>query len=176
MSQDTTAADTRICDNCRYENQFFAVRCLKCGSLLLVPDTLPISPDEIPNDTLVDMKYGMKTIQHDRYYDGALFLYVVEHAQSVILVDKQDIVLGREGQSSKSKPGDLSRFSAYAMGVSRQHAQITYEDGQYILKDLGSANGTWVNGHRLPAYERYLLKNEDHIWLGKLILKVYLAP
>jgi predicted component of type VI protein secretion system len=35
--------------------------------------------------------------------------------------------------------------------VSRQHARITRTPGGYVLEDLGSTNGTFVNGERLVA-------------------------
>ena len=33
--------------------------------------------------------------------------------------------------------------------ASRQHAKVTYADGDYWVEDLGSTNGTWVNRHRI---------------------------
>jgi hypothetical protein len=47
--------------------------------------------------------------------------------------------------------------------VSREHAVITKENGSYVLKDLGSSNGTWLNGERLTRRE---LTNGDVIVLG----------
>lgn len=35
--------------------------------------------------------------------------------------------------------------------VSRHHAEIVCLGGEFLLRDLGSANGTWVNGQRLPS-------------------------
>jgi hypothetical protein len=138
-------------------------------------DTVPLSQHEIPRDKLIDMQQSMKTIQQ-AHCPGALFLCVLENDQSTIMVDKQNIILGRTDPGSKPTPGDLSRFNAYALGVSRSHAQIMFENGRYILQDLGSANGTWVNVWRLPAYEPYVLKNNDLICLGKLALTIFLAP
>lgn len=34
-------------------------------------------------------------------------------------------------------------------GVSRYHAEIRLDGGQYLVADLGSTNGTWLNGQRL---------------------------
>lgn len=48
--------------------------------------------------------------------------------------------------------------------VSRRHAQIERRSDHYILSDLASVNGTYVNGLRLLAPQR--LRNEDHIGLG----------
>jgi hypothetical protein len=37
------------------------------------------------------------------------------------------------------------------ISVSRRHAQMAFLDGGWILTDLGSRNGTWLNGWRLPG-------------------------
>jgi DNA-binding response OmpR family regulator len=49
--------------------------------------------------------------------------------------------------------------------VSRLHAKIEREGHRYILRDAGSANGTYINGHRI--HEPYLLKHRDLIGLGE---------
>ena len=50
--------------------------------------------------------------------------------------------------------------------VSRSHAMVTRTSQGYVLKDLGSSNGTWVNGSRTS--ER-LLRHEDRIRFGKAV-------
>jgi hypothetical protein len=37
--------------------------------------------------------------------------------------------------------------------VSRRHAELRIEDGRWLLRDLGSSNGTWVNGRRVVEAE-----------------------
>src|SRR3954471_11141111 len=37
--------------------------------------------------------------------------------------------------------------------VSRRHAELRVEDGRWLLRDLGSSNGTWVNGRRVVEAE-----------------------
>jgi FHA domain/DUF1707 SHOCT-like domain len=37
--------------------------------------------------------------------------------------------------------------------VSRRHAELRIVDGRWILRDLGSSNGTWVNGRRVMEVE-----------------------
>jgi len=49
--------------------------------------------------------------------------------------------------------------------VSRQHAEIERSDGSYILHDLGSKNGTYVNGQRVRG-EPYRLKDGDEIQIA----------
>ncbi|MBW7886213.1 MAG: FHA domain-containing protein [Caldilineaceae bacterium] len=48
--------------------------------------------------------------------------------------------------------------------VSRLHAVIERQDERYLLRDAGSANGTFVNGQRLT--EPHLLQDRDTIGLG----------
>lgn len=47
--------------------------------------------------------------------------------------------------------------------VSRQHAEIVYEDGTYFLVDIGSKRGTFVNEQRI---ERIALQHRDRIRIG----------
>ena len=53
--------------------------------------------------------------------------------------------------------------------VSRRHAQVTREKDSYFVEDLGSGNGTFLNGKRLN--ERTLLKANDRLKLGPILLR-----
>lgn len=58
--------------------------------------------------------------------------------------------------------------------VSRRHAQITRENGQYLIEDMGSTNGTFVNrGRRLLPGDRQLLRDGDEIIVGKTFLRFH---
>lgn len=47
--------------------------------------------------------------------------------------------------------------------VSRRHAEIVLTEGGYVVKDLGSPNGTFVNGERITEHR---LQDEDRIAMG----------
>jgi pSer/pThr/pTyr-binding forkhead associated (FHA) protein len=51
------------------------------------------------------------------------------------------------------------------MDISRRHCQIDCHGGLFSLRDLGSANGTFVNGERV---EETQLKPGDHIQIGQV--------
>jgi len=58
--------------------------------------------------------------------------------------------------------------------VSRRHARILMQDGRFVLEDLGSTNGTFVNrGRRLVPGNRQPLNNGDEIIVGKTFLKFF---
>ncbi|MGH7214826.1 MAG: ATP-binding protein [Tepidisphaeraceae bacterium] len=52
--------------------------------------------------------------------------------------------------------------------VSRRHAELVPEDGDWVLQDLGSANGSYINGQRVA--DRHELKLGDQIRVGRTIL------
>jgi len=51
--------------------------------------------------------------------------------------------------------------------VSRKHSQLVLQGGKYVLTDLGSTNGTFVNGQRLTG--QHVLQSGDVISLGEQI-------
>lgn len=51
--------------------------------------------------------------------------------------------------------------------TSRRHATITYENGEYILHDERSANGTFVNGQQLDEMATHMLREGDHVGIGE---------
>lgn len=74
------------------------------------------------------------------------------------------ITLGRRG---KEWEPDISFNNAF---VSRQHASIYYDNGQYYIKDLNSKHGTYLNGQRLEPNHSAPLKGSDKISLAKDII------
>ena len=57
--------------------------------------------------------------------------------------------------------------------ASKNHAEIRYESGQFILRDLDSANGTLINGEYVV--QPVVLKHDDEIVIGRTML-LYTAP
>jgi predicted component of type VI protein secretion system len=57
--------------------------------------------------------------------------------------------------------------------ISRQHARISRTPGGYVLEDLGSTNGTYVNGERLVAAR--VLNPGDTVGLGENVTLMFSA-
>jgi len=73
---------------------------------------------------------------------------------------KSDLVLGR------SRGCDVVLSSE---AVSRRHAQLFFRDGNWVIRDLGSTNGTTVNGLRVG---RCRLRPGDRVALGDALLRI----
>ncbi|MBT7782417.1 MAG: FHA domain-containing protein [Anaerolineae bacterium] len=85
----------------------------------------------------------------------------------VFPLNKASILIGRQDAKKgifvdiDMKPFDLGKT------VSRKHARIDKEQNQYSLVDLGSVNGTHVNGDSLMPKKSHYLKSGDVIEFGK---------
>jgi ABC-2 type transport system ATP-binding protein len=76
-----------------------------------------------------------------------------------------DVSIGRAVQGPGALGGDEE--------LSRAHARVVLRaDGAYLLEDLGSTNGTYLNGWRIPASQ--LLSTGDRIQVGQTVLEVVL--
>jgi hypothetical protein len=75
----------------------------------------------------------------------------------------RDIVIGRSS--------DLDMVLVEDM-VSRKHAKISTHNGQVVIQDLGSTNGTFVNGEKI---KKVRLKEGDRILIGTSIIKLITA-
>ncbi|MGH9768434.1 MAG: FHA domain-containing protein [Blastocatellia bacterium] len=83
-----------------------------------------------------------------------------------------EITIGRVDPHRGIRPDvDLSKFDP-ASRISRRHARVTSRGSQFYIEDLGSANGTIINGRtRLKPQEPYPLVNGDVLKIGETTLK-----
>jgi pSer/pThr/pTyr-binding forkhead associated (FHA) protein len=81
--------------------------------------------------------------------------------------------LGRVDAAASVFPEvDLSGDSDASHGVSRRHARILKQSGMVVVEDMGSINGTFVNGKRLDPYLPEIINDGDILQLGKLKIEV----
>lgn len=79
-----------------------------------------------------------------------------------------EIALGQGQELTFGRVGDVDVVLAEDM-VSRRHARVVYEGGRVSIEDLGSTNGTFVNGEKI---QQETLKEGDRILIGTNILKL----
>lgn len=79
---------------------------------------------------------------------------------------EEEISIGRMEENVVTLP---------TQGISRQHAKIVRADENFFLMDLGSGNGTLLNGTKVRANEKNLLRNNDLISIDTYDLRFYLT-
>ncbi|MCE7946430.1 MAG: FHA domain-containing protein [Chloroflexi bacterium CFX4] len=92
---------------------------------------------------------------------GRLDVYWPNGPSESYPLDKQTIAIGR------STGNDIALD---ATSVSRYHITISYENGQAVLRDKESVNGTYVDGERIKPEDAIILRGGEEIQMGDLRL------
>jgi serine/threonine-protein kinase len=100
-------------------------------------------------------------------------LHFLDTGQIISLESEREYIIGRRYKEQPVVPDiDLTPFKAFEWGISRLHAKIDVGDHRVTITDLGSSNGTYHAGHRIPANQPYGLEHGDIVFLGKLRIQV----
>lgn len=84
------------------------------------------------------------------------------------------LIIGRGDSANDIFPEiDLGQFDGQRKGVSRKHARLIMRDNRLVIEDLGSSNGTYVNGQHIGQLNPVRVRDGDHIKLGSLSLQVH---
>jgi hypothetical protein len=150
-----------------------ALFCAECGTQL-------ISREELATQIITDneMKMESKQSKEDKYQsfnanEAWGSLHLVDTGQVLPLSIKNEFTLGRVSEGQPIMPDiDFSPYQAYASGVSRLHSVLKRTEGRVIYMDLGSANGSYINGARLAPNVEHPLQHGDMIALGKLRIQI----
>jgi hypothetical protein len=87
-------------------------------------------------------------------------------AARVLVVDGVERPLDTSMRIGRSSSCDLVLEDD---SISRRHAEIALRGGVCVIRDLGSCNGTWVNGR---AVRRARLRRGDELQLGETVIRV----
>lgn len=168
---------SHTCPRCGTENARANQLCENCGYWIEEDDlaTLVGTTRVHFRDSLYD-HLAMPDIQLE-LEEGELALQLVNSGEVFKMEYHQPIVLGRNAvlREKETVLIDLSPYHAYSLGVSRQHAKIRRVQDEYIINDLGSSNGTFLNKERLAVYKDYLVSNESSVRLGDFLIIFYYA-
>jgi pSer/pThr/pTyr-binding forkhead associated (FHA) protein len=104
---------------------------------------------------------------------ATLRVTMTESKRQVQLPVVSEIYLGRLDAAHGIFPDlDLTADGGLEGGVSRRHAKIHQKGNRFFIEDVGSANGTFLNGQRLTPYLPHPLQKGDKLQLGRLQLSV----
>ncbi len=137
------------CPECGFQNPEAANYCARCGSYLRVDEqgetTLSLDPADVAEDGAVLAPRAPALVVRagggragETFETAGLRTLIGRSPECHVFLD------------------DVT--------VSRRHAEIVHEDDRYVIRDLGSLNGTFVNRRRIESAE---LSADDEVQIGK---------
>jgi hypothetical protein len=168
------------CPSCQYANNpDDAVVCEKCGAAVTLIKDLRASLLRKPTGLLAKSTPQFEAKIRDRHQGklkrGDLALYIGEAEEPIIIPIMRDMLVGRFGGDLTDMPAglDLTPYGALESGVSRKHALLRRLGPDIVVIDLGSTNGTWLNGVQLKPQEPITVKSGDRLIFGQLMIHIY---
>jgi pSer/pThr/pTyr-binding forkhead associated (FHA) protein len=105
--------------------------------------------------------------------DSIVAILILDQDEVIHLGGRNDYTFGRSTKGQTIIPDiDLNPYNAYESGVSRLHANINITGQEVTIQDLGSANGTRLNGKRLNPHSEYPLNHGDILIFGQFKIQV----
>ena len=163
---------TQQCPSCGAENPAGEAFCSNCGvSLLGAPAVNPVpavAPAPVAEPAEAPAPVAVAAVP----VTLVARLIVEADNQEFDLSSKDSIIIGREDAVSNIFPDvDLTPHGGEEGGVSRLHARIFVDNGQYMLEDENSTNFTFLNRQRLAGKTPTPLHDNDEIKLGRVLLR-----
>jgi hypothetical protein len=163
-------AGSQVCASCGATSPAGELFCSNCGSPLGSASPAPApavaapAPDFTPAPAAAPVATAAPAL--------TARLIVEADNQEFDLSGKDNIVIGREDAVSNIFPDvDLTPHGGEEGGVSRLHARIFVENGQYMLEDENSTNFTFLNRQKLAGKSPAVLHDDDEIKLGRVLLR-----
>lgn len=168
-----------LCPNCHNRELPGAYFCSECGTQLTSLEFLNTRMINKPPEDINGLEPGFnsfptrKVMQKQK--DPNISLHLVESGKVIHLSDKKDFTLGRAVEGQSILPDvDLSAYEAFSQGVSRMHVSLRILNSDVYVMDLGSSNGSKINGQKIIPHVEYSISHGDLITLGRLKVQVLL--
>jgi hypothetical protein len=173
-----TTAGEQICASCGTANPAGEAFCSNCGAPLLASQVAQPAPTPAaapaPVAAAVDQSQAPQVSQAPvaAVAGGVARLIVEADNQEFDISGKDTITIGREDAVSNIYPDvDLTPHGGEEGGVSRMHARMFVDNGEYMIEDENSTNFTYVNRQRLTAKTPTPVHDNDEIRLGRVLLR-----
>ncbi len=163
------------CPSCGRKHRPGTLFCSECGVYLLTGG--PLRTEPLPEEELPISRANPWANEPIGEEAGAgippLRIEVLSTKRQIQLPNTPEVHIGRTDAVHGIFPDlDLSSDGGLEGGVSRHHCKIHQRGGTYLVEDVGSANGTFLNGQRLTPYLPHVIKDGDELQLGRVTLRV----
>ncbi|MFN8373787.1 MAG: FHA domain-containing protein [Anaerolineae bacterium] len=102
-----------------------------------------------------------------------ILLVIQDTPVRLLLLQNSAVTLGRMDTRANIYPDlDLTPYGGSETGVSRTHATLVYKNRALYVTDLGSSNGTYLNGERLQAHKPEPVLIGEVLVLGRLTVQI----
>jgi hypothetical protein len=168
------SGSTQQCPSCGAENPAGEAFCSNCGVSMLGAPAAAANPAPAEAPAPAPDPAIAPDAEPAVAAPAALVARLIVEAdnQEFDLGGKDSIMIGREDAVSNIFPDvDLTPHGGEEGGVSRLHAHIFVESGQYMLEDENSTNFTFLNRQRLAGKTPTPLHDNDEIKLGRVLLR-----
>src|SRR5215213_8653680 len=88
-------------------------------------------------------------------------------ARAILKFDEKEMTIGEDATSFGRTTENTFSFPDNS-NISRRHAEIAFKDGKFVVTDLGSSNGTTINGQKIEGETD--LHDGDFITLGNSVI------
>jgi pSer/pThr/pTyr-binding forkhead associated (FHA) protein len=142
------------------------------------PDTLPdakIDTKQIDTGKFnPELRAQLKALKNTYTTTASeLLLYFPRYSEPFRIELDDTITLGRTDVEANIYPTiDLNPYQGGQLGVSRFHAEIKIVSGRFHIKDMGSRNGTKINGQKIAPFTLVPFNKGDEIRLGHFVMVV----
>lgn len=144
------------------------------GDTLALPDK-PLQRIRPPSTARLPEPKAAVTQTEDVLWKIVFYL-ILDTVRPVNLELTHQVVIGRADAAQSFKPDfDLMPYGAQEAGVSRRHAVLFSAGTALYIRDLGSTNGTRINGLRLAEQQSYKLHEGDEIEIGHIRMTLHMA-
>lgn len=100
--------------------------------------------------------------------------YLPGRSNPIIVNGSRTITIGRRDPKRRVNPTlDLTEDNGAKLGVSRMHAEISFANNKFYVKDIGSSNGTWINDTKLLPNLPQIIESGDQLRIGQLAIVVH---
>jgi hypothetical protein len=165
------------CPSCGKRHPENTLFCDECGAYLLAEGHKRTDPLAVEDVDWMETDFGVSGPFDGKSAQPIIIrVSILDSGRQIEFPLSKEISMGRLDATTATFPDiDLTTDGALEKGVSRRHAKITRKGTELYLEDLGSVNGTFLNGKRLTPYLPHVLNNKDELRLGKITMRIHLS-